>query len=137
MKYKNRPEISDLIVQYDDSGQRIPVCRSEAIEQCISHYARTVIEKIPHQNDVLCNDAVDDLLIRSHCELQRLWEEFFHAQRVAKVIESIVTALRTTGLSKTFKLVDVGCGTGYVLRWLATRGRLAADSILVEQQAAG
>jgi SAM-dependent methyltransferase len=132
MNHRDKPEISDLIVQYDaDSGERILVKRSWAIARCASKYAQSIIESIPHNNGVLCNEAVDDLLIQSHLELQRLWEEFFHAQRVAKVLLAMVKALRSTGTSKKIRVVDVGCGIGYVLRWLATHDSLTKEVTLL------
>ncbi len=128
MTYRNRAEISDLIIRYDPTtGARIPICQVDVLKRCDSRYARSIIEKIPHSKGFLCNDAVDKLLIQSHGELQRLWEEFFHAQRVSKVIKAIVGALRASGVTKKIRLVDVGCGIGYMLRWLATHHVLIDD----------
>lgn len=120
MTFWNRFEISDLIIQHEPhSCQRIPVHRADAMSRCGSWYARKVIKKIPHNNGILCEKAVDDLLVQAHGELQRLWEEFYHAQRVATILEQLVRAVRNTGIRKKLRVVDIGCASGYVLRWLA------------------
>jgi len=61
--------------------------------------------------------AVDHLLIRVHCEIQRLSEEFQHGQRMAEMLKPAVSALQQAG-NRQLRVVDLGCGTGYVARWL-------------------
>ena len=120
MAFRNRLEISDLIIQHEpNSSSRIPVHRDEAMAKCGSWYARRVIRRIPHKDGVLCSKAVDTLLVQAHCELQRLWEEFYHAQRVASILDVVIQAIRSTGIQRELRIVDIGCGSGYVLRWLA------------------
>jgi SAM-dependent methyltransferase len=132
MSYRKTPEISDIIIQYEpNSCVRIPVRRKEALEKCTSIYARSVIKNIPFKDGIICSEAVDTLLIRAHGELQRLWEEFYHAQRVTKVLRAIVQSIRNSGIKHTLRVVDVGCGLGYVLRWLAAHNVLEEDIILV------
>ncbi len=123
-----RPEISDLILQYEpDTGHRIPVLQQDALEQCRSSYARSVIRSIPLQDGHLCPEAVDQLLVTAHGELQRLWEEFFHGPRVAKVLTALVGSLRGIGVERSLRVVDIGCGSGYLLRWLSAHGVLEGD----------
>ena len=132
MSIANRQEISDLIVQFDlQSLERKAVKRDDALKACSSWYASSVIASIKHKDGVLCEEDVDRLILSAHSELQRLWEEFFHAQRVANILTSLVTALRTVGINKRLRLVDIGCGIGYVLRWIAAHDILKDDIFLV------
>ena len=132
MRFREKSEISDLIVQYELSTlQRKPVCREEALQKCSSWYARSIIRSIPHKEGVLCDTAVDMILLDSHKELQRLWEEFFHAQRIAMIVKVLVKSLRSIGVKKRIRLVDIGCGIGYVLRWLAAHNVASEDISLL------
>jgi 2-polyprenyl-3-methyl-5-hydroxy-6-metoxy-1,4-benzoquinol methylase len=54
--------------------------------------------------------------------MQRLSEEFQHGRRVQELLRSIVQALSAGGVRPPFRIVDIGCGTGYVVRWLAAHG---------------
>jgi len=116
-------EISDVIVSYDPSSlKRRPVKQADAIDALrgpASPYAHQIVKDIPQSNGILNNEAVDQLLISAHSELQRMWEEFFHGPRVALILQHLVKALRKTGISRKLRVVDVGCGPGFTLRWLA------------------
>lgn len=129
MKYSDRLEISDIIVQYEPSSlRRLPVSRDEAIHKSSSRYAESIISAIPHNNGILCENAVDQILLDSHKELQRLCEEFYHAQRISKIIQSMVQSIRSMGIQRKIRLVDIGCGIGYILRWLAAN-QIASDDL--------
>jgi SAM-dependent methyltransferase len=57
------------------------------------------------------------LLIAAHFEIQRLSEEFDQGRRAMELLAPILEVLRAHRLP--LRLVDVGCGTGFVIRWLA------------------
>lgn len=116
------PEISDVIVDYDsDTLGRKPVKRDKAIEilEAVGNRrAADIVRCIPHRDGVLNGDAVDRLLLRSHYELQRISELMGHGRRVFDILQTIAATLAADGV-ETVRIVDVGCGTGFVVRWLA------------------
>lgn len=129
------PEISDLLVDYDpDTLARLPVRRSAVVERLRAAGrpgAARLAARLPAQDDLLDEAAVDALLLRVHAELQRLSEEFDQGERVRFVLAPLLDALRAAGAPRPLRVVDVGCGLGYVVRWLAARGALGADVELV------
>jgi SAM-dependent methyltransferase len=129
------PEISDLIVAYDpDSLVRLPVRRSEVVARLLDAGrpgAARIAARLPAHDDVLDEREVDALLIRAHAELQRLSEEFGQGERVRAVLLPLVSALRASGAPRPIRIVDVGCGLGFVVRWLAARGGLGPDVELI------
>ena len=129
----NDLEISDEILSFDpDTLQRLPVRKSAVLEKFRSNpRARRIVQAMADRDDILDPDAVDRRLIRVHCEMQRISEEFQHGQRVAELLRPILQALRSTGVVRPIRIVDVGCGTGFVLRWLAAHGDLGGDVELV------
>jgi SAM-dependent methyltransferase len=128
-------EISDLIVDFDaQTLARVPVRKHEVVEKfrvAGNHRAARIVAAMPERDGVLDPDAADDLLVRVHCEMQRIAEEFQHGQRVVELLRPLLAALRDHDVPLPLRIVDVGCGTGYVLRWLAARGRLGPDVELV------
>lgn len=128
------PEISDLIVSFDpDTLARRPVPKQDVVQTFRSlgnRKAARIVERIPELYGMLDPEAVDKLLIRVHCEMQRLSEEFQHGQRMYDLLEPVMTGLRVAGAPRPFRLVDVGCGTGYVVRWLAAHTVLASEAEL-------
>lgn len=125
----NDVEISDEILSFDpDTLQRLPVRKSAVLEKFRSNRrAARIVRDMADRDDILDPDAVDRRLIRVHCEMQRISEEFQHGQRVAELLRPILDALRSTGVVRPIRIVDVGCGTGFVLRWLAAHGELGGD----------
>jgi len=125
------PEISDLVVSYDpETLARIPVKKSEVLarfEALGQRRARQVVAALPARDDVLDPTAVDEVLLRAHGELQRLSEEFQQGRRILEVLRPMLDALRATGAKPPYRVVDVGCGVGYVVRWLAAVGELGDD----------
>ncbi|HLL99740.1 MAG TPA: hypothetical protein VK400_01690, partial [Pyrinomonadaceae bacterium] len=93
----NGPEISDVIVSYDaETLARQPVVKANLVRQFAALGNRTaieIIEKIPDCDGVLVPEAVDELLITAHCEIQRISEEFQHGQRAAELLKPILKAL--------------------------------------------
>src|SRR5262249_50180674 len=76
-------------------------------------------------------EACDDILIRAHTELQRLSEEFLQADRARALLVPLLETLRRSGTPPPYRVVDVGCGLGYVVRALAAHGRLGHDVELI------
>ena len=125
-------EISDLITAVDPhSGHRLPIRRAEVIQQLRAYgdqRAAGVVAGLPADADgVLDPHAVDRLLISVHTELQRLSEELRIGDRLIHVLGPLFTAVRaTTGQPGPCRLVDVGCGLGYLVRWLGGDARALA-----------
>jgi SAM-dependent methyltransferase len=63
-------------------------------------------------------------MLRVHCELQRLSEELQLARRIAALLAPLVARIREAGGGAAVRVVDVGCGVGYVVRWLAATSAL-------------
>src|SRR5215216_3846286 len=125
------PEISDAIVSFDPiTLQRKPVKKAEVMAQfreLRNHEAARIVQQVPERDGVLDPAAVDKLLVTSHCEMQRMSEEFQHGKRVAELLKPILNALREGGVNNPIRIVDIGCGTGFVIRWLAASGSLGDD----------
>ncbi len=130
-----RIEISDAIVQHDPAtGRRMPVSKDAVIERLRASgqsRAARIVSRMPAPGGVLDPAHVDDILIRSHTELQRLSEEFLQPRRVLALLRPAVDALRATRPATPIRIVDLGTGLGYLPRWLAARGGLGEDVDLV------
>ena len=128
---RHGPEISDAIVSFDPiTLQRKSVKKADVLAQfreLRNHEAVRIVEQMPEQDGVLDPAAVDKVLITSHCEMQRMSEEFQHGKRVAELLRPILNALRAGGVKNPIRIVDIGCGTGFVVRWLAASGSLGED----------
>ncbi|HZI56234.1 MAG TPA: class I SAM-dependent methyltransferase [Verrucomicrobiae bacterium] len=131
----DRSEISDLIVNFDpDSLARLPVDQTAVVEhfhKMGNARAARVVAQMPARNGALDPDAVDRLLVKVHREMQRLAEEFHHGRRLRELLVPIVQALRKNGIGQPIRMVDIGCGTGYAVRWLAMHGALGEDVELI------
>lgn len=130
------PELSDLIVDYDPHTlERRDVARRRVLERLAAARAPVLAvwaaRALAARDGILDREAVDGVLVRSHLELQRLHEEF----RVGAMMRDLVApmigiARRVTG-ARRVRVVDLGCGLGFVVRWLAARGALGPDVELV------
>lgn len=131
----DRPEISDLVVAYDPvTLARLPVQRDAVLAELERHAMRAATRLVagwPHAAGVLDARFIDGVLHRAHLELQRLSEEFRQGERVRRVLRPILDTLRAAGVPGPYRVVDVGCGLGYVVRWLARYGELGADTRLL------
>lgn len=129
------PEISDAIVSFDpETLQRQHVVKSQLLEQFSklgNVKAARIVERIPDRDGVLDTAAVDRLLVTSHCEMQRMSEEFQHGKRVGELLRPLLKALREGGLNRRIRIVDIGCGTGFVVRWLNANAYLGDDVDLI------
>ncbi|MBM9509664.1 class I SAM-dependent methyltransferase [Streptomyces sp. KK5PA1] len=135
-----RLEISDLITAVDaGSGARLPVRRDEVVRRLREsgdERAVRIVRRLPVDRDgVLDPGAVDRLLIGVHTELQRLSEELRIGERLVDPVGPLFDAIREVGGQNgqggPYRLVDVGCGLGYVVRWLAATNALGPDVELV------
>ena len=116
------PEISDVIVDYDpETLVRRPVSKAAALAklQQAGKGPRGVVAGIGERDGILDAGAVDKILLRAHAEIQQLAEEFMIGQRVLRVLAPLVESLLSA--KKKVQIVDVGCGLGYLIRWLAAR----------------
>lgn len=125
------PEVSDAIVSFDpETLERELVIKSQVLREFAAignQEAVRIVERIPERDGVLDPDAVNHLLITAHCEMQRISEEFQHGKRVAELLQPLLSALRDGGVRSPLRIVDIGCGTGFVVRWLAANGALGDD----------
>lgn len=128
------PEISDLIVDFDpESLARLPVNQAAIVDrfrQMGNRRAARVVAELPAKEGLLDAQAVDRLLVEVHREMQRLAEEFQHGRRLRELLLPIIRVLRMNGIAP-IRVVDVGCGTGYAIRWLAMYGVLGDDVELI------
>jgi len=128
-------EISDLIVDYDPvTLARRPVLREEAagrLETNGQRRAARYVRSLPAAGGVLDQRACDAVLVRAHTELQRLNEEFLQADRVRQLLLPLLATLRETGVPGPYRLVDIGCGIGFMVRALTAHGRLGRDVRLI------
>jgi 2-polyprenyl-3-methyl-5-hydroxy-6-metoxy-1,4-benzoquinol methylase len=129
----SQPEITDLIVQHDPHTlERLPVRKQEVLEvfrNFRNTQATRAIEVLPACGGFLDPLAIDRMLVTVHWEMQRLSEEFYHGPRVHELLRALIAALRSTGCVGPLRVVDVGCGIGYNIRWLAAHTPLAAQGV--------
>jgi len=130
------PEISDRIIDFDpETLERRPVRKTDVIEEFIrlgNPWAAKIVADVPGTVDGAMDDeAVDQLLIKVHCEMQRMSEEFQHGQRVAELLAPLIQVLRDAAVPTPIRIVDVGCGTGFVIRWLTANASFGADVELI------
>jgi 2-polyprenyl-3-methyl-5-hydroxy-6-metoxy-1,4-benzoquinol methylase len=127
----NDSEISDYIVDYDaqtlarrDVEQRVVI---EHFQKQNNTRAAAVVADLPAYNGILDRNAIDQLLVSVHCEMQSLAEEFHHGRRLSELLRPLLSVLREKKIAPPIRVVDVGCGTGYAIRWLALHGQLGAE----------
>ncbi|MBK8259593.1 MAG: class I SAM-dependent methyltransferase [Polyangiaceae bacterium] len=129
------PEISDLVVDYDpDTLARQRVKRDDVLDRFTDlkmQQAKAIVQSWPHSHGMLDDRFVDGVLLRSHLELQRLSEEFQQGARVKRLLVPVIAALREAGVRPPYRAVDIGCGLGYVVRWLSAHGQLGEDVVLM------
>jgi len=128
-----QPEITDLIVQHDPyTLARVPVRKWDVLEVFAKFGNRKAIRAVkalPERDGLLDEKEIDRLLVRTHWEMQRLGEEFYHGPRVYELLRAVIDAIRRSGFKGELKVVDVGCGIGYDMRWLAARTPLANEGV--------
>jgi SAM-dependent methyltransferase len=128
-----RLEITDLLWSVDGNGVRASVMKAEIADALTSrgqHRAARLVSRMPSTGGVLDSEYIDQLGIRVHCELQRLTEELQFHRRVAAQLEPLISGLRQAGVLR-LRVVDVGCGLGYVLRSMAATDALGPQVELI------
>lgn len=130
------PEISDRIAAFDfETLGRLPVKKQSVVDEFLSlgnKPAADIVKSLPARDDgTLDPQAIDRLLVSIHCEMQRISEEFQHGRRVAELLNPILHTLRGASVAGPRRVVDIGCGTGFVLRWLAAYRALPEDVELI------
>jgi SAM-dependent methyltransferase len=135
----SQPEISDLIIQHDPvTLERLPVRKDDVravFARLGNRQAVKVVDALPDRAGVLDAEAIDRLFVVVHSEMQRLAEEFYHGGRVWELLQAAIAAIRSAGRatgaasSERLRVVDIGCGIGYTVRWLAARTPLAAQGV--------
>jgi SAM-dependent methyltransferase len=122
------PELSDVIFDVDpETLARRPVDRDAAIAKVRADgnaEGARILAELPARDGAFDPDAVDRLLVASHYEIQRLALELQQGPRMAGLVRAAVAAVRAADPSVQPVVVDVGCGIGYVLRWMAAFGGL-------------
>ena len=127
-----RVEITDLLWPVDTDGQRLPVPQRTAVATLLANGQRRagrIVSAMPAADGVLDSAYVDALGLRVHRELQRLGEELQFGRRAAALLKPLADRLGTG--SGPIRVVDVGCGLGYVPRWLASTSALGPDVHIV------
>lgn len=128
-------EVSDRIVSFAPATlTRQPVRRAEAEAAFRAEgnpWAAALVAGLPCGPDGVLDEAeVDATLLAAHRELQRLALELEQGARTAMRLRPILAALRSSVPDRPLVVVDVGCGLGYVVRWLAAFGELGDDVVL-------
>ncbi len=130
-------EVSDLVIAFDPvTGERQPV-KQAAVVQLLraagDRRAAVLVGRLPAEADGnLTVTAVDELLIRMHTQLQRLWEELRQGDLAADLLRPLLDQVRRAGRrDRTLRVVDVGCGLGFFVRWAAATGALGPGVELV------
>ena len=106
------------------TGERLSVSASGVVETLrASGQARAarLVAALPTDGDALDPHHVDRLLWRVHAELQRLSEELQMPRRVAHTIKPWIGKIRRDHPTGRVRVLDIGCGLGYVPRWLSSR----------------
>jgi SAM-dependent methyltransferase len=127
-----RVEITDLLWSQAPDGTRLPVQQAVVVERlrlADQRRAARIASRLPTAEGVLVPTEVDALGIRIHRELQRLSEELQFGARVAAVLQPLVAELAVR--AGTVRIVDIGCGLGYVVRWLAARATFGVNVELI------
>ena len=128
-----QPEITDLLVRHDPHTlERLLVRKQDVLDVFAKFHNRQAVravQELPAQDGVLEAREIDRLLVRIHWEMQRLGEEFYHGPRVHAAVSAMIATIRAGGHSGPLCVVDIGCGIGYTLRWLAARTSLASQGV--------
>lgn len=130
--------MSDLIIAHDPStGERLPVARAPVVEALRSAGDRRAsgrVARLPvDAHGTLLTGPVDELLVRMHTQLQRLWEELRQGDLAVGLLRPLLAAIgqaRPDG-GRALRVVDVGCGLGYFVRWATATAALGPDVELV------
>jgi SAM-dependent methyltransferase len=123
-------EITDLLWPVGADGERRPVAKAEVMARLAGSGQRRgarIVSRMASVDGVLDAGYLDAVGVRVHCELQRLGEELQLGRRVAALLAPLAAGLHGGAV----RVVDVGCGLGYVVRWLAATSALGPGVELV------
>jgi len=126
-------EITDLLWSIDADGTPLAVSKSDVLNRLRAlgqRRAARIVSAMPDAHGILDPAYVDALGFRVHCELQRLGEELQIAKRIAALLSPIVKMARLHN-NAPVRIIDVGCGLGFVVRALAASRALGPDVELV------
>jgi SAM-dependent methyltransferase len=125
------PEVSDVIVDYDAATLARRDVRKDvalaALDKSPSIARRLARALSTTPDGLVRRDEVDGILIRSHLELQRLHEEFRIGPMMRDMLKPLLDVVREATGRKKLRVVDLGCGMGFIVRWLAANGDIGAD----------
>lgn len=128
-------ELTDLLWACDRAtGDRLPVRRDDVLSRFADtgqRRAARIAGTLPSDGALLDEGAVDELLLRVHAELQRLGEELQLPRRLAEALLRWALPLLERQPDVPVRVVDVGCGLGYVIRWLSAHHALPPTVELV------
>lgn len=127
-------EITDLVWSQDSTGARMPVdveAAADRLEASGQRRAARIVRALPAQDGKLIQTEVDALFLRVHRELQRLAEELQLPRRLAEWLGEEIALFSDVAPGRPIRIVDVGCGLGYVSRWLAAKDALGPNVELV------
>ena len=117
-------EVLDLIVDLAGDHRR-SVQREDAVDRCRAaddRWASRLVAGLPAPGGVLEEASVDDLVLGVHREIDRLSAVARNGPRIANALYPMIQVLAETGHAPPYRVVDQGCGTGHVVRWLAAHG---------------
>ena len=126
-------EITDLLWPVDGRGAPVPAVKADvvsALRERGQRGAARIVSAIPAPGGILEPAYVDALGLRVHRELQRLGEELQLGRRVGALLRPVVETVRAGGAGRV-RVVDVGCGLGFVVRAMAASCALGPDVELV------
>jgi hypothetical protein len=128
MAQADLPELSDLVVDYDPHTlERRDVSLDTVLGRLgPSRSARAVVRRLASDDGWLERDRVDEVLVRSHLELQRLHEEFRVGGLLCALLTPMIALVRERTGKERVRIVDLGCGLGYMVRWLSAGRRLGS-----------
>ncbi len=87
------------------------------------------MQHLPEKAGILDDREIDALLLTVHWEMQRLAEEFYLGDRVWALLRHVVAAVRKAGIRENLRILDIGCGIGHTIRWIAANIPLADHNI--------
>lgn len=115
-------ELTDLLIDIGPDGVRRSVRLADVLDVAVARgdrWGERILRSFPTSGGMLDDEWVDRVMVAVHVEIQRLSEEFRHGARMAGHLVPVLEGLRRAGHPPPYRIVDVGCGTGYVIRWLA------------------
>jgi SAM-dependent methyltransferase len=124
-------EITDLIRVADLGSGLLDRIRADEVvarlERGGQRRAARIVRALPRSGEWLDPAEVDALMLRVHRELQRLGEELQLPRRVAEELQQTIAPLVDDASRDPVRIVDIGCGLGFVVRWMAAHGALGPD----------